>query len=291
MKSIRKIISILVVAVLLQASCFILVIHAANVDNQNTIYISTAQELINLATRVNSGENLEGVTVELLNDIDLNCSEDNPWVPIGKDENNRFEGDFDGKGFSIINMYISNIEKVYNQSNEWYYGYAGLFGYATGTIKNLVIKDSRINVKEKGKQHTYIGIISGTVNKIECCRTENCSIITTVEESEGFYFDIGGVIGSATNVNGVSNTTNITFENKTDPYYHQNYIGGIVGYCSHGTLEDCYNLGNINVPYTAGAVGGIAGDSYGEIKNCFNIGSISTQGEANYNCQRNSVEL
>ena len=106
MKSIRKIISILVIIVLLQTSCFILMAHAANEEKEKVIYIRTAQELTNLAARVNSGESLSGVTVELLNDIYLNCNENNPWISIGKDKNNKFEGIFDGNGFLISNMYI-----------------------------------------------------------------------------------------------------------------------------------------------------------------------------------------
>ncbi len=55
------------------------------------------------------------------------------------------------------------------------------------------------------------------------------------------------------------------------------YAGGVVGFCSYGTIENCYNLCSLS---GCGIAGGITGDNYsGEITNCYNSGTIS--GESN----------
>ena len=52
------------------------------------------------------------------------------WTPIGT-EDNPFSGTFDGGGVEISRLYISTTDD-----------YQGLFGYSTGTIKNLTVSGS-----------------------------------------------------------------------------------------------------------------------------------------------------
>ena len=57
-------------------------------------------------------------------DIDLAKHE---WKPIGYDDGHSFKGTFDGQGHSIYNLKISQKTS----------DYAGLFGFATGSISDL----------------------------------------------------------------------------------------------------------------------------------------------------------
>ncbi|MEV9475932.1 GLUG motif-containing protein [Aliarcobacter butzleri] len=55
------------------------------------------------------------------------------WNPIGNYLNN-FNGTFDGKGFTISDLYINRLSQ----------SYVGLFGWISGTIKNLGLVDENI---------------------------------------------------------------------------------------------------------------------------------------------------
>ena len=60
----------------------------------------------------------------LQNDIDLKCSKENQWIPIGT-VNKPFDGILEGKGYKIKGIYIDEGENI------------GLFGYNNGTIENI----------------------------------------------------------------------------------------------------------------------------------------------------------
>lgn len=92
--------------------------------------IATAAELKDFAIKVNQGETFEGKTVILTSNIDMSsvCSETTKtsWEPIGN-TTNPFKGTFDGRNYTIENIYINHI----TSDNQ------GLFGYNSGTIKNI----------------------------------------------------------------------------------------------------------------------------------------------------------
>ena len=101
--------------------------------------ISTSQELLKFAEEVNNGKNFEGWTVTLMNDIDLSevCGEGKgSWIPIGKNENNYFKGNFDGNNKTISNLWI----KIDGTSAGEIYEYYGLFGAMMNSeVSNLTI--------------------------------------------------------------------------------------------------------------------------------------------------------
>ena len=105
---------------------FTIVSRAIENDAYN---IDTAQDLWNFAAEVNNGNTFEGATVNLTANIDLSCSEDNQWIPIGDYNSNSanvFKGTFDGKKYTISGIYINSNKK-----------YQGLFGFNAGVIKNF----------------------------------------------------------------------------------------------------------------------------------------------------------
>lgn len=62
--------------------------NAENIKNsyiENTeseYYINNAQDLWEFADKVNNGNTFEGVTVYLTADINLECTQNNQWIPI-----------------------------------------------------------------------------------------------------------------------------------------------------------------------------------------------------------------
>ena len=106
--------------------------------------IGTATALRACATVVNDGKDyLEGKTIKLVSDIDLNNEE---WIPIGSAaKDHGFMGNFDGNGYTIKNLKMTALTPDSDG-----YAYAGLFGVTEGTstqenyIKNLTIENVTI---------------------------------------------------------------------------------------------------------------------------------------------------
>lgn len=117
----------------------------SNAQDNTEYYINTAQDLWDFAAEVNNGNTFEGVTVYLMANIDLECDENNQWIPIGNcsvdagnqadttSDKNPFSGIFEGNNHTISRIYIDKEQN-----------YMGLFGYNQGTIKNVILKDSYI---------------------------------------------------------------------------------------------------------------------------------------------------
>ena len=105
-------------------------------SDASTIYITTAQQLKQLADEVNAGDSKSGKTVLLMNDIDLSVYPN--WSPIGtlnmnwSDVSRPFSGVFDGQNHTISNLTCTSATN----------GYAGLFGNFDGTVQNLILRDA-----------------------------------------------------------------------------------------------------------------------------------------------------
>ena len=112
-------------------------IQPFNSDDNKSIWnvIWKEEELNNMRTDLGTNYIL-GANITL---TEATYNEDNPnsgWEPIGGDYDNVFQGNFDGNGFDIKDLYINTTED-----------YAGLFGYAeNATITNV----SLINVNITG---------------------------------------------------------------------------------------------------------------------------------------------
>jgi hypothetical protein len=122
-------------------------------QSEDVIEISTAEELYNIAAKINDGDKKYSAANYLLkNNINLSNKK---WTPIGIDENNPFTGIFDGGGYSISNITVNDKE----------FEFAGFFGM----IKNATILNLGIEcVIKKGK---YSGALAGVneAGKIDCC--------------------------------------------------------------------------------------------------------------------------
>ena len=214
----------------------------------------------------------------LQNDINLNCSEENQWVPIGGEgassASNPFKGILDGKNYRIKGIYINSEEQ-----------YKALFNYNSGTIQNLILDDGYINATQFIAGIVAVNNASGKIinciNQIEIHASyivggivgRNSGVIENCENRE--YLAIvsagGGIVGE----NREGAIVKRCF-NKNEMLLSDNTIGGIVG-SNSGTVEECYNLGNIlaSTSYARYSKGGIVGRNYGTIRKCYNLATVT----------------
>lgn len=154
-------------------------------DAKNYHYtIATAEQLAALSTLAKAYAVITGCTnakyyeanYKLNADINL---ENKPWTPI-----DYFEGTFDGQGHTISNMNVS-IQSTDGIS-------AGLFGYSTGTIRNLIV-EGEVTVNS-GRSCQVGGICGrGSKGKIEFCRFNGTVSSTTSNQLS--YNSAGGILG------------------------------------------------------------------------------------------------
>ena len=247
--------------------------------------ISTAAELAWFRDHVNEDYANVKASAKLIADIDLsefchaaNASENiiaKSWEPIGNSKR-QYQGTFDGNGKTITNLYINAEQK-----------YMGLFGYTyEGTIKNLTFEYANVT-----NTNSYAGVLVGnafwrsTLQNIKISNTcqikggnytggiagsldgnaSNCVNYATVQGKE----DVGGLFGyysrTGNSMTACANYGNVTATSNT--------VGGLVGYYSSGTIQDCANYGNIEGTNNVGGMAGYV--SKGKMQNVFCYGNVS----------------
>ena len=260
---IKMTIAVLLLQILLPISTIIfnsnITLNSYAASTETEYYINTEQELWTFATKVNSGDSFEGVTVYLTKDIKLTSNASKPWIPIGncdvengnlaENTTNKkvFAGIFDGNGYTISGVYIDS------NSN-----YVGLFGYNEGTIKNLKLKESTIKSNK-----SYIGGIAAyNTGTIKNCHNY-ANIISN--SSKGAF---GGITGYSVNAN------ILECSNKGKLEGTNGYIAGITGYANATEIRDSYNKGEIKASaFAAAGICGLSENSW--IYNCYNNGAVT----------------
>ena len=241
--------------------------------------ISNADDLAQLASLVNAGDAY--YTDEFYvqtEDIDLSGIAD--WTPIGDSLLTPFEGSYDGGNHSISNLSIdANVYVTPDMLDSF-----GLFGYASGEIKNLHIDGGTISVTTS--EDVYVGSIVGQFNGGS---VQNCSSSATIgvgTNSKDHYVYGGGVIGAAYDNNVIKNCSYSGSMSAVNSYQSGGYIGGIVGssWAATITVRDCYNTGSIYGEGIGMRAAGIIGRSIGNslIERCFNTGDVTSHLTRNY---------
>lgn len=201
--------------------------------------------------------------------------EEKSWVPIGNN-NNKYQGTFDGKNKTITNLYINA-----SQLN------VGLFGYTNeGTIKNLTFEYANVT-----NTNNYVGVLVGKA--FWGSTLQNIKISNTCQIKGGNY--TGGIAGyldgNAYNCVNCATVQGIKYIGGLCGYYSRtgysmtacaNYgnvtasslgVGGLVGYFDSGTIQDCANYGDVKgTERVAGMAGSV---NNGKIQNVFSYGNIS----------------
>jgi len=196
------------------------------------------------------------------------------WTAIGS-ISNRFNGVYDGGGFTILNLTINTHED--NQ---------GMFSFIenAGVVKNLGLIDNRIS----GGNYTgnIAGYNTGTI--------QNCFMTGTIN-GRNYTGGIVGYNGSMVqncyvtgNISGNAYSGGLVGENygMVQNCYATGstngsgyYVGGVVGY-NEGMIQNCYAMNSVNS--NTQYVGGITGYSNDTIQNCVALNSlITTSGSSN----------
>ena len=217
-----------------------------------TYHVSTVDDMKKLAELTNAGANTAGVRFVLDNDIDM-ASVSN-FTPISATEANAFGGTFDGQGYQIQNLKISNtsVDRL------------GLFGSVTGgIIKNLGVSSATV----AGKQQT--GILVGQANNMT---VKNCWSSGSVSGNGSF---IGGLVG---NMNSSTVTGSYSTANVSGSAMGKGGLIGQVGF--NGNVSNCYAVSSV----TGGSLNGIliGSGSGGVVDNCYAVGSGTLLGGQPY---------
>ena len=226
--------------------------------------ISTADELMDFASKINGGTYVVDATadmvVELTANIDMSGYD---WIPIGNSDTQFFAGTFDGNNHTISNLNMSN-------DSECGY-YLGLFGMTMATIRDVHVSGKFVD-KTDGISDYWFGSIAGcTGGDVTGCTAE-FTVYGENDELQGQI--IGGIVGYGDNAD-LENCVSSTSVSG----YAGGYLGGIAGYTDTCELVNCRNEGSFNITGTSGQtfIGGIAGQICGSstLDHCVNNGNIA----------------
>ena len=277
---------------------------SGNGTASNPYIIDTAAKLRKFRDIVNgsNGETQKSnACAKLTADINLGCTESNPWEPIGKYSTNTNQtycnATFDGNGHTVSGIYVKGTNLPSNAQAGT--AVAGFFGKCRGvTIKDLTIANSTFTGKKNGEEGN-IGAIAGefddyayvgesSLERIEGIM-QNCHVaadVTVTVYDNTFDYDsdlfLGGLIGRVFLSNANSR---IEMCSNSAHVYCGDGAGGIVGTIDTSsdyytfTISNCCNFGTLeyggDLNTCVYRVGGIVGKSKNTlIQNCFNSGYI-----------------
>ena len=218
-----------------------------------TVTVDSGKVLAALAKAVNEGNDYTGYTIKLTKNLDLNGNE---WTPIGQKNGNKFKGTFDGQGYTVTGLKISEKKAAA------FDGYVAFFGATdSATIKNLTVAGSVTG-------NDAAGIVGKGVNTT----LENCHNKATITAPESKAAGIVASLDKGTLKN-CTNSGAITTKGAWP-------AAGIVAWCNpNAAIENCQNFGDVTVTGIGDTsqAGGICGNlgSSSVVKNCINSGRIS----------------
>lgn len=215
-----------------------------------TLRIETKADLLAFRDSVNGGDLYAGWTVYLINDIDL---ENADFGGIGvdhvkgyganvynaSDDNAYFLGTFEGLGHTVKNFKITS-------NNDNGYATAGFFNsLGIGAhIKDLTVEGATINSTHYAGGIVGYWAMAGIT--IEGCHVKSSTIISAPQQI-GEGWDNGDKVGGIVGIGSTSGSIKGCTVTDTTIKGYRN-LGGIAGYLSTITVEDCSISGvTINV--------------------------------------------
>ena len=240
-------------------------------------------DLFTMAALVNSSmyTNYGGAYYKLAEDVDMDGEQ---MFVVGDASSNTamFYGHFDGNGKTVSNFYITDEVIDQTEFTEAYLPYVGFFGYATASrdsaavIKDLHLKDYRVNVHPAAAgAPSYAGSLVGFGIGVQVsgCSVENGTVTAIGDDNQMIY--MGGVIGlmqAAYNANGGNGGNVLTFDSYLSSTWAKNIsvqgtgsprsAGGLVGYAVSSDINAISYIVNCSVTGSVSAgmhVGGVVG--------------------------------
>jgi len=217
------------------------------VDTENYLEITTVEELKNIEMNK---------SYILMNDLDL---QDEEWIPLGS-YNQPFRGDFNGNGFEISNLTITQE-----------YIYTGLFGYVEGNIYNLTVKDFSINYTTE--RITFVGglagnssgnvedvFVNGTINVTNNDSNTYAGLLLGQSSENSYSGNIANFLPNEITDNQTNGTLTIVSERIA-------FVGGLIGKVFNSKVTGNFSDTTIDVASTEDManVGGLIGHNYGGI--------------------------
>ena len=201
------------------------------------------------------------------------------WEPIGYiNKSSYFMGTFDGQGHTIKGL---TVQKTIFDNNKYA---AGMFGYSSGSVKNVKLKNVLVTSYYADSNKLSPAICAGGIvgfndgSVFGCVVTGNITATNVKAPSKAYA---GGIAGY--NNGGVLLCVNSSSVN-ANTYTYSMYedvgavAGGIVGY-NDGGIGSSTNSGSIVANgHSWLYAGGISGVSCAGITNSYNIGSVNANG-------------
>ena len=234
-----------------------------SLSSGSTYYISTLEQLNNLATLVNNGADTSGVSFVLDNDIDVSS-----FTNTIMD----FKGTFYGNGHSLTGLKTALFDEVIGNAIVRDLALENMSG--AGHLANTVTDNSTVdNVYSTGSTISDSGLIS----ILEGNATLKNSYSTANIIVNGAY--AGGLVSVMSDNATIEHCfAKNTIEQKFTSMVMGATAGGLVGIASGGTIKYSYADCNINVvkyskhdTAAGGLIGGVSGDV--TIENCYATGS------------------
>ena len=264
------------------------------IDDDGYIEVWDAEYIIQLSKTIS----LWDKKFKLYADIDLAGVD---LSPIGTKED-PFIGTFNGEYHSIKNLTIDSIifnNIKYSTSENSFISYLGLFGYFCGTLENLLVENSTVNINQSidnlnDYYHLYIGLLCGYMeNAIISNIAVSGNIDLTTDIS---WIELGGAFGYTKSCTINTSKSNVAISvNKTTvgkEYFNGSlYTGGFIGrdyYSIDGEqteINNCYSTSTINCKVTENTYGWIGGFLGGSLNNKLKItNSYSKSIITTHNC-------
>lgn len=287
-------------------------LEEAPTDNNHDYYITTDQGLYNLANWVNAGNDFEGFTIKLLNDVTMRVGYAS--TPIGTGAMSEsgsmpFKGTFDGCGYTISNLQAS--DDLCSTK------YPALFGYVSGTIKNLTVEGWSSCAGIVGCLGGSQALVENCTSEVEVyCNGRSGGIVASLEwgtvrgcindndiSDFNSSMEVGGIVGAietghecvielCTNKGTIQGEDNVggicgaadcgiirNCANLGDVVGTGSDVGGITGMCNGNKekqgIKNCYNAGNVEGTFRVGGITGTATSNYSYIANCYNSGNVT----------------
>ena len=263
-----------------------------------------------MPTTINTILQLQAMENDLTEDYELGSNIDASITPtwnggLGFDQIGKsgtpFTGSFDGKGFTITDLFIARPE-------ETFVGLFGFTGNGAGFIKNVGIVTCDITgesvvgalvgqIDNNGGAVTdcySTGSVTATSNDsnvvevggligyaapselTDCYST--CSVTATSTHVSKDISEVGGLVGIYNRLTAITRcyaTGNVVCNSALDAHE----IGGLIGYDAGATITECYATGDISVTATedVDSVGGFVGDagSNDPTSDCYARGDVT----------------
>lgn len=235
----------------------------------------------------NCAVDFKGKTVTLTQNIDLskycrNSKYNNGkgWIPIGGSDGGswmfQFEGTFDGGGKTITGLAVKGVSMDGDGEGRLSFIPGGLFGYVSGTVKNVGVADANISGVGGG----------GIVGTLYDGSVSNCyftgTIVGTDTVDGGYGASVGGIVGWLKD----GNIANCYFAGTATGL---GSVGGIAGdidagiigiwgekrKATGGSISNCYSAGTLRGDVGVGGIVGSLRDGVGGVSNSYSTAAVS----------------